>query len=230
MTQRVALPFFGHDPLPWARPGLSIGGSGNNFTEWLNQNDSTAGEPKIAVAVDGADGLPLAIRAGMDTTNYCITGLMRPIGSPPWTITSAFAVFANHNGGGFGVPIFLYDGTKIHSLYWGVTTGVILGVKIGEWSSITPGSTGATLLGNDGAAFMINDYFAWFRVVNNGSTIRYLISPDGFQFEEIYSEGVNDFLGAVTHVGFGVDRLVNGAGAPVPLPVVNGILWGWIET
>src|SRR5258706_12746045 len=91
MTQRVALPYFGMDPLPWRRPGLSIGGSGNNFTSWLNQVDGG----DTATATDNANGLPLVLRAGFDLAQHCPTGLLKASPTPPWTITVALAGFSN---------------------------------------------------------------------------------------------------------------------------------------
>jgi hypothetical protein len=178
--------------------------------------------------------LPLVIRGGTDASGHVLTGLLKPvIGSPPWTITVALAGFANKAEASPNfMPIILYDSAddKAETLDWFTSWGGPYGgvTEVEQWSGATPGDSRS--IGGVGYGFPFLDYFAWFRrVKDDGTNITYYISPDGLQFEEVYSEPSGSFLGTINKVGFGYDRVGDGNGVS-PSEVADVILWGWQET
>lgn len=225
MTQRVALPFFGLDPLPWSRPSLAT------FSTWLNRVDANGSEPRTATAVDGANGLPLVLTAGIDQAapaGYVPTCLLKPAPTPPWTITAGVGGFSNANLGSFYLPIVLYDSgaDKLSAFAW-VQSSLI---TIWQYSNA---SNYNTVIVNDLLSnrfgFGFPGYFEFFRITNDGTTTTYYISPDNIGYKQIYSEPSNTFLGTITHVGFGNERSQGGSGSNA-LFSISTILWSWRET
>jgi hypothetical protein len=100
-------------------------------------------------------------------------------------------------------------------------------VKVDQWTGTTPGTL--SIVSGSQYGFQFLDYFAWFRVKDDGSNLTYYISPDGLQFEEVYSEPSGSFLGTIDKVGFGYNRA--GSGDYIsPGQVADTILWSWVET
>lgn len=229
-TTPSPLPFFGNQTnTAWVRPSLST------FSTWHNQTDagSNVADPSTASATDNPNGLPLVIRGGTDGDTNILTGLLKPVASPPpWTITVALAGFTNVADGSPGFsPIILYDTVhdKAETFRWDASWAGPYGgaVKVEQWTGTTPG-TRSVVSGNT-YGFQFLDYFAWFRVTNDGVNLTYYMSPDGLLFEEIYSEPSGSFLGTVNKVGFGYDRA--GSGDYIsPGQVADAILWSWVET
>jgi len=309
-------PFFGTRPLqtPWVRPGLSIGGGGNNFTRWLNQGTGIAngdlyvaqgsgytvgdiltlvggsftraaqigvfsvngsgavtqtfvadqGDYSVlpanpvsctggtgvgatfsatlmtlskATATDNSNGLPLVVEVSpADNSSFCATGLLKPIGNPPWTISVAAAAMSQYFdpvGPGSGGPVFLplmlvnssdsnTDLMDFLAIFWS-KNGYIDILKYASAGSppMTP-----TLVGLTKKASPFSDYLEWFRVENDGTNLVFSISSDGLFWFPIYQEALTTFIQAVDHVGFGFDRL-NTATSPLN---IAAILWDWEET
>jgi len=220
------LPFFGHQTqTPWVRPSLAA------FSSWINQTDGSANAPTTAVATDNANGLPLVIKAGSDSTtaNSAITALMKPIGAPPWTITVAVAGFTLTGGtkgstaNGQFLPLILHDsGGKIEPVYWAPSDGASF-FQTYQYPSSALGTAPAA---SNGALSTIPDYFVWCQVVNDGVNLTYNTGPDGFIFDTFYIEPVASYLGTIDKVGFGIDRVV----AAGPTNPIFMLLWHWVQT
>jgi hypothetical protein len=199
-------PFFGTrgSSVAWSRPALAT------FSSWLNQTDASGVAPITATATDNVGGLPLVVTGGIDTvqTNQSFpTCLLKPAPSIPWTITVALASFSAVATAG-ALPIVLYDSAddKLSGLLWYFVNS-IANVAIGQYSNASNHAT-CSLNTAAGGAFAWPDYFAWFRIDNDGTTRTYSISPDGFLFKVIYHELSGAFLGNIDKVGFGYDRFI----------------------
>jgi hypothetical protein len=233
-TTPSPLPFFGtQTSKSWVRPGLA------QFNSWLNQVDAIGGgtQPTTATATDYAvtlstPGLPLVADFGINNTapnGLFPSGLLKSIGAPPWTITTAQAFFFNSPSSlSIVFPIILYDSAdqKMETVEFN-TYG---GCSVYQWTDVNDLTTIANTEVDSGV-FSLDwpSYFAWFRVQNDGTNLTYSISPDGLIFKVIYSEPVGSFLGTIDKVGFGVDRAkahVDTAG----FSSASEILWSWVET
>jgi hypothetical protein len=180
-------------------------GSGTGAT-W-NVNFS----PPITLT-DGAGGLPLTIDGSFINAgngNVILSGVMKPLPAPPWTITVATSAFVIMNSNGQAVfPLFFYDSvtSKTVSFAWLPESGSngelvhFVAVPIGQ--AITPASMS---LQNSAAAL------AWWRVQNDGTNLTFWFSPDGvtgfapnqfFHQESVMAYTPNAF----DFVGVGVNR------------------------
>jgi hypothetical protein len=75
------------------------------------------------------------------------------------------------------------------------------------------------------------DYFAWFRIVNDGVNTSYWISPEGVLWKQMYTEASGAFLGTISKVGFGLERANNGSDPGIVGDVNSSILlWSWVES
>jgi hypothetical protein len=239
-TTPSPLPFFGTQTSnTWVRPGLS------EFNSWINQVDSYGGTaPTTATAVDYAStlstpGLPLVVTFGVGGSYPGAAFpriLLKSIGAPPWTITVAFAAFSNV-GANIFIPIYLYDTPDQtgEEFFWYQNSNagepVFDPVEIHHQTNVNDPTTITDTSVTQGQTygFPYPDYFHWFRVQNDGTTITYSISPDGLLFKPVYSEAANSFLGTIDKVGFGGDP-INSDLDSARLASVSAILWSWVET
>ncbi|MES5483579.1 hypothetical protein QMZ05_12545 [Bradyrhizobium sp. INPA03-11B] len=227
--QLVALPFLGLNPLPWQRPSLGT------FSTWINRTPTAL---STATATDNPNGLPLVIQAKEDAqSSYALTALLKPApASTPWTITVAVAGVSNcAKGGVWFYPIVLRNsGTdKAVAFTWGSQPANLNQVAIAQVSHFTNVSTGQSatqelLTATADMGFPFSDYFAWFRIRNDGTNLVFSVSQEGVLFLDLpYSETLASFIGAVDQVGFGVERLNNPAASFTPDVAIP--LWSWVE-
>lgn len=229
MTQRVALPYFGMDPLPWQRPALSA------FTSWINQ---TPTGKATATATDNPNGLPLVIQAKIDTASgfYMPSALLKAAPTAPWTITVAVAGVANYaSAGNYYYPLLLRNSSndKAVAFAWAFTlNGSTVQTQAAVWH-FTGVSTGQSATqstaGPQDAGFPFPDYFGWFRIENDGTNLNFSISQEGVLFlPHPHTETLASFIGAVDQVGFGVDRLNQVGISFTPDAAIP--LWSWVES
>lgn len=222
------LPFVGTAPSAgWTRPALAT------FSTWLNQDTDTTS--------DGAGGLPLVLKANGDqgASNAYPTGLLKAIGAPPWTITAAVAGFGTFNTKGASYtpqqlwfyPIILKSGVLAECFTWFSPIGQ---VGVAQFSTVTTPLSEYPAFVSSGTniGFPFPDYFEWFRVANDGVNLTYSISPDGQLWFVVYTEAVGSFLGAIDHVGFGMDRsnFAIVSGTIFGSGQMASLLWQWVET
>jgi hypothetical protein len=232
-TTPSPLPFFGNQTnTAWVRPSLST------FSTWLNQTP-----PGLATATadDGANGLPLIIQTVDDGSLYQITGLLKSMGPPPWTITVALAGISNISSGAVSFyPIVLRNSVsdKAVALIWWGGNATVSGnggsVQITHWTNVSSGTSPLSTPGgasNQGFGFPFPDYIAWFRIHNDGTNLTFSISQEGALFLPLpYTETLASFIGSVDQVGFGVDRLNDGNSQTGSDISVASALWSWVET
>lgn len=232
-------PFFGTAlQTGWSRPGLDIGGSGDNFTTWLNQGSATA--------TDNSDGLPLVIRDDVTTDDQTsnLIGVLKPIGAPPWTITCSFAASANYSSAvlsGEGLiyaPIILNDSTsgKAVVLWWLFYSlaggGTVASVAYATHYPDTAPGNAINRVSSVGPGFSAIQYLSWFRVINDGTTLTFQISDEGLEFETIYTESATALVPSFDTVGFGMDTAPLAAFAQglTPPGILSAKLWNWVQT
>jgi hypothetical protein len=212
---------------PVGQASSSGSGTGATFTLTFS---------KLSTLTDNANGLPLVLQGGADIMGFpspnCPTCALKTIGAPPWTITAAVAYFCNLNTGNKtllgSIPIMLCDTANDKALaltWWRDYTYAAaydsLSVKLGSLSS--------RIADPQNQGFLFEDYFAWFRVINDGATISFETSVDGLLFMLIWQEAVG-YLSTIDKVGFGFDR-VNTAGSPIePYRDQAVLLWRWVES
>jgi hypothetical protein len=225
------LPFFGNQTFnPWVRPGLA------QFTTWINQAPGTVGSDTIAAATatDNIGGLPLVVQAKLDAPGgQVLTALTKaaPAGSS-WTITVAFAGFSPVGKSavvGF-YPFVLYDSVqdKALALTWYNGAGPLDGF---EFTDTVPESGSVVEKGPFGdLGFPFSDYFEWFRVINDGTNLKFYISPDGLIYSEIYTVTIASLSLTINKVGFGFDRFKFANATTSITADLSAILWSWVES
>ena len=77
------------------------------------------------------------------------------------------------------------------------------------------------------SGFAFPDYFGWFRLTNDGTNIKFYISPEGVLFKQVYQELADSFLGTIDKVGFGFERATPTVTA---FSSASAILWSWVES
>jgi len=221
VTQRVALPFFGLDPLPWVRP--AAGG----FPTWYNQ---TPAGKSTATLVDNANGLPLVMDVKQDMTQYLVTAVVKSKGAAPWTISTGQAAFGVcHSGLFINYPLVLVNSVSkkaiLLSWYLGNASdgGRVTLIKVPDITVAAASITESDL----GYGFPAQDYFEWFRVVNDGTNLNFFISPEGQLWLPIFVEPLATFIGSIDQIGYGIERLKQN---PVGQIDVAALLWNWVET
>lgn len=238
-TANVAppLPFFGIKTLNgWSRPAAA------SFSTWINQTPSGL---LTATLTDNPDTLPLIVEAAIDSNFYTLSAVLKSRGAAPWTLTAAVAGIANACGAGvwFHPLVLRNSGTdRAVSLQWTGGTGnsdfsgggLAAQTQIIRWADVSTGAAATRTVpgsGNTNTAFgfSFSDYFAWFRVSSDGTTLTFSISQEGVLFLPLgYSETLADFLVTVDQVGFGVERLNNNNPATGLLSACA--LWNWLES
>jgi hypothetical protein len=226
------LPFFGAQTnTPWVRPPLTT------FSTFLNQSPvglSTAVATDQAVALS-VPGLPLTVMGIADDVNGggCLTGVLKSMGSPPWTITAAVAAENNTLGDVSSLPYFSpiilrNSATKkaISLNWWGNsgTTPVGGSVRALHYSDTDLDQNSDGFVGPAGRGFTLPSYWGWFRIQHDGIDLHYSISADGlFLMPELYSEAAS-YLGTIDQAGTGFDRQTASNFAQAT------ILWSWVES
>lgn len=200
-----ALEAYGRDSNPWhnAAPPLRIllpsgaVGVAADFT-WFNQESSTRSDSAGAII----------LKSALSTTQD-IRGLVVSVPAAPWTMTAAIQSFhlTGHAAGFFPqVGIGMHDGTKVQLLgrQWTQANGDA-GSKIGV-EKYTGANNFSTAAYSDN--WCIPDRPLWLRIQDDNTDFNFLISPNGIDWYEIFSETRNTFL-TPTHVGFFVNQALN---------------------
>lgn len=188
----------------------------------------------FATATDGAGGLPLVLRAGeafSGNNNQYLTGVLKPIGAPPWTITIGVAGVINADQQGAETePLILFNSAdgKAVVLAWQPTMGV--------WGifhyDTAPGLTSRTKVSGVpfGITYFHSTYFIWFKVENDGANLTFSMSAENVEFVTIFQEAANAWTASFDNVGFGMDRGQMSITNSYPLATVLVPLWNWVET
>lgn len=152
---------------------------------WANQGTATATD------IPGG-GIYLLTTTHVGDDNKL---LLRTL-SPPYTITCGFkAMIADINNSRTG--IYLYDTVSTKVEMFGL--GEARNYRVSTWA--TPTSSGSNVTG---LVFCNLPDIIWLRIFDNSTTRKFLISVDGVNWIQIYSEATNTFL-TPNRVGIGVD-------------------------
>lgn len=207
----------------------------------------------LASATDGTGGLPLIVKANSPALvnaslglGGLLTGLLIPIGAPPWTLTDAVAGFYTwqyFNPGNAALVLYNSETDKAVALLG--LAGSSTGSGSGGWvvfhytdvSNPSPSNQPTIAAGGYLTAAVTGlGYFSWWQISNDGTTLDFLASAEGQAFVGLsanqsqspttdgsYTETLESFIGSVTHVGFGIDR------SSFANDVLT-ILWNWVQS
>lgn len=209
----------------------------NPVTETSNTGSGTGATwdlfwSSLATATDNTGGLPLVVNADFPysatsiTTPY-ITALLKPIGSPPWTIDEGAASVVSYSGG--TAPLVLYNSTSDKALV------ITVSMSAAGWTAYhynNVSNPALTTLSTIINGAVTDFYFAWWQIVNDGTNLTFGLSGEGIVYLPFYKEALASFITGVDYVGYGTDReslSIVTAGIPIK-GLALAILWNWVET
>lgn len=177
----------------------STTGSGTGATWDMTYN-------ALPMATDNPGGGPLVITAGnakaTGGANADLVGLLTPARAPPWTITVGVAA-ANTGSGGAGTvaPIILFNSTDqvAVTLEWAASSSE---AYVYHYLNTAPSTTSPTAIGSN--ITLSQTYFMWFRITNDGTTLRFFISYENLLYLQIYEEAADALVSSFDYVGYGI--------------------------
>lgn len=152
---------------------------------------------------DHANG-PLSVTCTTGTSDKYIGAIMAAPGTTPWTLTACVGLDMDNyqwlNGG-----IFVSDGTKIVAVQYDYAGGDQQSdqqqYNLYEWNSPSSAAqaplTGTTKFTTQGAEKF------WLQIINDGTHLTFQQSSDGFDFVNINSQTVTNFLSNAGSIGVG---------------------------
>jgi hypothetical protein len=190
-----------------------------------------------STAIDNSGGGPLVVQSMCPVPPLvtvggfnALSGLLKTIGTPPWTIKVASAGVngpaagqSGSNGGSYGVHVLvLYNASLDVALGLSAYANGSGGWYIRRYTEVSKKAENSlpTVVQNGLAT---GAYFSWWAVTNDGANITFGLSGEGAMYlDNIYQEALAEFMVNITHVGFGIN--VSDAGQQL------SILWNWVES
>lgn len=183
---------------------------------------------RAATANDGSDGAPLVISADFplditlpNNTSSFLTCLLKPVGTPSWTITVGAAAVYGKIGSLGAAPLILYNSSLDKAL---VVAASCSGTGLWYVRQFTDASkfNWSNSPTNAAQGNASNNYFGWWSVENDGTNIILKFSGEGQAYSAAYQDRLDNFIMNVSHVGFGLERSSDYD--------AYSILWDWRET
>jgi hypothetical protein len=176
-----------------------------------------------ATITDGANGAPIALEmvAGSEANPYCVTGKLKSIGAPPWTITAGIAGVNVGQGSVFGPILYNSTSKKAIAFHWYATNLLKIFYIVNADNPVLSNRVRENVL----PVVELAPYFIWFRIQHDGTNLIYSISFNNSVFLEAWREKATSYLSSIDKVGWGAFRDLNGPGG-----VMLVDLWSWVET
>ena len=201
---------------PVSQSATSGAGSGATF-------DLTYGS--VSSATDNSQGQPLivgvtSLNGSGNSNTFFLSAILKPALAAPWSVTVGAALLSGATAQAVtGLPLVLYNqaADKAVAIAWENTTA-------GVWHYHP--TAGISIVSVPVTIVLAPTYFMWFRITNDGTTLRYYLSYEGLLYIQFSSESATGFVSSFDFYGFGVDSqdyLSTGDQAQIAL-------WNWVET
>jgi hypothetical protein len=182
----------------------------------------------LAVATDGAGGLPLQVYGtAISNVTGMLTGVLKPVSTPPWTITVGVAGITAATNTILFCPIILYDSTTHRAvavtwIEWGGNSNFPAAYVTYYHDTRNP--HGTVDIGVVNATYIASGYFIWFRVVNDGTNLTFYVSSENVTYLDLFSISATALTTSFDFVGFGIDRNANSGDQ------LATVLWNWVQS
>ena len=156
-----------------------------------------------------------------------LTGILMPIGVPPWEITVGVAgvlTCASPQTPAWA-PIILFNSAenKAVTLTWYEydypTPRPAVSLRHYDQLISTEAPTDVVI------KYTSSGYFVWFRISNDGTNLTFSVSFEGLYFQLFAQEAANAFVSSFDYVGTGFDSKASLAGDQAAAPI-----WNWVQT
>jgi hypothetical protein len=173
------------------------------LTTWVDQGSSTVDESAAGLGLYSPSGAALHLR-----------GLIKIVPTTPYVITALIVKTCQQTINYPGVYFGWYDNStgKLHIIEMNSNTGGN-GVAVERLSSLTNYSSGD-------ATYLLDSPYAWLRLSDDGTTVTFSCSYDGFHFLPMYSVAkASGYLGST-----GYNRLM------FAISALNAPVYGTLES
>jgi hypothetical protein len=180
-------------------PGSSLSGSWT----WINQGTATATVANSYLTISNA---------GNGVTNS-ISAIYQAAPATPWTVVAKISLIARIAANFPEVGLFLMDSVSSKVIFFemaGNNPGEVLNIA----HFTNPTTFGAVVFTE---SFPLKNYL-YLKIQDDGTNLKYSVSPDGQAYVQMFSEGRTSFLtNGANRVGLGVNPAVTIAQGPVAL-------------